>query len=411
MGEEHYLEKTNKAFETAKLTSYWLYLAGIPEAIEYGKLIDLEEEVDPNLIPHSKDMCFLNPIIHEIRYHSINHYIRQSGCRNILDIACGYSPRGLLFAREGYHYIGADVPVLAKALEPVAQKAGIKGYEYIGVDATNFASLKAAADKLQGPVCIVVEGLDMYLSSQDAKAVRENIACIMSEHEGSVYVTTDPGNGYLFFDVISANYPPQNMRAVFGMLFEMYNWASDGGITMQTDQRPIETDVASFREAGLLAKPSPLLPGSPALRCYSKLSGEAAERIAKSLEHPFTFVSTLSPEYGKSHQAMDGGMANGEEFHLQSQIKGDTLLVTIAGRLDTLSSPELLACFEEAKDNVEAVEIDCRDVTYLAASGNRVLHLIRKQLADENKLRILNLRESVAVQIKDDEIIKHMGGD
>ena len=78
MEKEHYSEESNKAFETAKLTSYWLYLAGIPEAVEYGKLINLENAIDPAVIPHSKDMCFLNPIIHEIRYGSINHYIRES---------------------------------------------------------------------------------------------------------------------------------------------------------------------------------------------------------------------------------------------------------------------------------------------------------------------------------------------
>ncbi len=401
MDNKQFQKKSNKAFETAKLTSYWLYLAGIPEALEYGKLIGLEDGIDPTQIPHSKDMCFLNPIIHEIRYSSINHYIRQSGCKNVLDIACGYSPRGMFLAGEGYHYIGADLPVVARELEPITEKTGLDNYEYVGVDATNYESLKAAADKLEGPVCIVVEGLGMYLSSQDAAVVRRNIARIMSKHPGSVYVTTDPGNGYLFFDVITANYPPERMRIAFGMLFEMYNWASDGGITMETDKRPLETDVELFKEAGLIAKMCPLLPDDTELLTIKKLPGETADKLRKALAHPFTFVSSLSSDYSAEDE-------KDQTFSMDLSIKDDTLYITVAGRLDTLSSPGLLECFEKNRDRISTVEIDAGGLTYLAASGSRVLHLIRKELSLPEALKIKNLRADIQKQLEDDEIIKHL---
>ncbi|MBR1479229.1 MAG: hypothetical protein IJ608_14910 [Lachnospiraceae bacterium] len=401
MGKEHYSEESNKAFETAKLTSYWLYLAGIPEAVEYGKLIDLENAIDPGVIPHSKDMCFLNPIIHEIRYGSINHYIRESGCKNILDIACGYSPRGLQFAKNGYHYVGADLPVVAKELAPIAKQTELAGYEYAGVDATNYESLKEAADKLAGPICIVVEGLGMYLSSQDAAAVRRNIARIMHEHEGSVYITTDPGNGYLFFDVITANYPPERMREAFGMLFEMYNWASNGGITMETDKRPLETDAALFKEAGLIAKMCPLLPAGTALSTLKGLASDAAEKIRNAISHPYTFVAVLSDDYKAEDETE-------QAFSMESRVENDTLIMSVSGRLDTLSSPGLLECFEQNKDRITSVEIDAEGLTYLAASGSRVLHLIRKQLATPDALIIKNLDGDIENQLADDEIIKHL---
>ena len=45
-------EKTNAAFQTAKLTSYWLELAGLPEAVEYSRLIHLDQELeeDPDVL-------------------------------------------------------------------------------------------------------------------------------------------------------------------------------------------------------------------------------------------------------------------------------------------------------------------------------------------------------------------------
>ncbi len=401
MGNENFSEKSNKAFETAKLTSYWLCLAGIPEAIEYGKLINLDEEVDPKVIPHSEDMCFLNPIIHEIRYSSINHYIYESGCENILDIACGYSPRGLKLAKEGYHYVGADLPVVAKELSEVAKRSGIDNLDYVGIDATNYESLRSAADKLEGPICIVVEGLGMYLNSFDAATVRANIARLMSEHEGSVYITTDPGNGYLFFDVITANYPMERMREVFGMLFEMYNWASNGGITMETDKRPIEVDVQMFRESGLVANMRPILPGKPQLLAYSKLSTEVVEKLSMALDHPFTFVSTLAQDFNPEDYQESA-------FDIESKIDGDTLSVKLTGRLDTLSSPRLLECFEGAKDKISKVDVDCKDLTYMSASGNRDMHLIKKEPSGDDSLVVRNLNEEVAKLSQNDEIIEHL---
>jgi anti-anti-sigma factor len=401
MGNDTFREESNKAFETAKLTSYWLYLAGIPEAIEYGKLIGLEDGVDPEVIPYSKDMCFLNPIIHEIRYTSVNYYVRNSGCKNVLDIACGYSPRGMQLAKEGYHYVGADLPVVADELEPIARKAGLDNLEYVGADATNYESLKAAADKLDGPICIVVEGLGMYLTKAEAATVRDNIARIMSEHEGSTYITPDPGNGYLFFDCITANYPPERMREVFGMLFTMYNWASNGGITMETDKRPLEEDAKMFKESGLDAKMSPLRPDNPQLLSFSKLAPEVTAKIREALMHPFTFVSTLSPDYVVKE-------GNDNDFNIESNIEGDTLFVKVSGRLDVLSSPKLLECFESNKEKVKEVEVDCKGLTYLSSSGNRVFHLIRKELSDPDKLRVINLSEELEKQSQDDEIIQHM---
>lgn len=401
MAGESYKEESNKAFETAKLTSYWLYLAGIEEAVEYGKIIGLDKGVNPEVIPHSRDMCFLNPIIHEIRYTSVNYYVEKSGCKNILDIACGYSPRGLKFAKQGYHYVGADLPVVAEEMEPIARKIGLKNLEYVGADATNYESLKAAADKLQGPICIVVEGLGMYLTGAEAATVRDNIARIMSEHEGSVYVTPDPGNGYLFFDCITANYPPERMREVFGMLFEMYNWASNGGITMETDKRPLEADVEMFKQAGLIARMSPLRPDNPELLSFSKLPREIADKIREALMHPFTFVSTLSDDYVVKEDADN-------DFDITSRIESETLFVKVTGRLDVLSSPKLLECFEQNKDQINTVEVDCSGLTYLSSSGNRVFHLIRKELKSDEDLRITNLSKELEKASKDDEIIKHL---
>ena len=397
------VEKTNEAFQTAKLTSYWLELAGLPEAKEYAKLIHLGEELDPAMIPHSEDMCFLNPIIHEIRYSSINTFIENSECKNILDIACGYSPRGLLFARRGYHYVGADLPVVAEQLKQVVRDVDLKGLEYIGVDVTNYVSLKKAADLLDGPICIVVEGLGMYLNAAEAATLRFNVAKLLSEHPGSSFVTTDPGNGYLFHAVITSVYPPERTMMTFEELFEMYNWASDGGITYETAKRPLKEDLMLFQQAGMEVKAIPLLPKGYELRSFSTLPEAAVASLKKAIGQRLLFTATAA-----AYPTEKEDSEQKTEFSLMAKEEKGVLQVRIQGRLDSLTAPALLQCFEEHKAAVKTVEIDLSKTSFVSSAGNRSFYLIRKELGDDEALRLRGASESVAKLIADDGIISHI---
>ena len=396
-------EKANEAFQTAKLTSYWLELAGLPEAKEYAQLIHLEEELDPAMIPHSEDMCFLNPVIHEIRYSSINTFIENSGCKNILDIACGYSPRGLLFARKGYHYVGADLPVVAEQLKQVVYDLDLRGLDYIGADATNYSSLKKAADLLDGPICVVVEGLGMYLNAAEAETLRFNIAKLLSERPGSSFVTTDPGNGYLFHAVITSVYPPERTMKTFGELFEMYNWASDGGITYETAKRPLEEDLMLFRQAGMEVKAIPLLPEGYELQSFPALPEAAVASLKKAIGQHLLFTATaaVSPTEKKDPEEQT-------DFSLTAREENGVLRLIVQGRLDSLTAPALLQCFEEHKAAIKTVEIDLSKTTFVSSAGNRCFYLIRKELGDDEALKLSGASETVAKLIADDGIISHL---
>lgn len=395
-------EKTNAAFQTAKLTSYWLELAGLPEAVEYSRLIHLDQELDPKMILHSRDMCFLNPVIHEIRYGSINAFIERSGCRNILDIACGYSPRGLLFARKGYHYVGADLPVVAEQLCEVVRELHLEGLEYVGADATNYDSLKAAFDRMSGPVCIVVEGLGMYLSAHEAETVRRNITCLLSEREGSCYVTTDPGNGYLFHAVITSLYPPNQTMMRFGQLFEMYNWASDGGITYETAKRPIEDDIEMYRRIGMTVEMVPLLPEGTRLRAFDRLPEEAVQALSKAMTKPLLLTGSAAGVVSVKTEKDE------VPFSLESKKTDGMLQIKVSGRLDSLSAPELMRCFESSRDEIDRVVIDLSDTSFVSAAGGRVFYQIRKALGEDNRLILKGQSGEVAQEIETDDIIRHV---
>lgn len=393
------IEKTNEAFQTAKLTSYWLYLAGIDEAVEYAKLINLDQ-MDSSQIPHYDVMKRINPIIHEIRYKSINEYIRKSGCKNIVDIACGYSPRGILFARDGFNYVGLDLPVVASELAPVVEGLNLEKLRYCGGDATNYQSLMDAISDIDGPVCVVVEGITMYLNTKDVETLYNNVSRLLRSRPGSVFITTDPGFGYMFTGVINAMMPPEKFMSTVGMLFEMYNWASDGGITHQTERRSLESEVQRFYDCGLKAVPSPTLANPVEMKSIDSVDEEAREKILQSLQMPNVFISSAVEDY------VDIG-DNSSVFGITSITDCDKIKIEITGRLDTITVPKLLELIIDCEDEITEVEIDLSKVEYISAAGYRSFHLIRKDFPNK-KLTLTGASEEIQKVIDNDEIIKKL---
>ena len=436
----NFKKDSNRAFETAKLTTYWLYLAQVPEAIDFGRLIGIDK-MDASQTPNHEQMCYLNPIVHEIRYKSINHYIRTSGCKHVLDIACGYSPRGLQLACEGFHYHGADLPVVAEELAPLAQASGLDNYEYCAVDATNYDSLRKITDKIHEPICVVIEGLEMYLTATEVATVRENIARILRDHPGSVFVTTDPANGNILANTVLALYGFLKFMPTIGMVFEMYNWASDGGITMQTAPKTLRSEIRRMQEAGLEAKRCTLLPDGGELSSLSRLlelksndnsisenaiAENAVQKIQKLTRKTFVFVAKLAGEDGetidKTHNAESNHPTettcdssskipdNTRNFTFISSIDSGVFTLAPSGRIDSLSAPEILKCFEKAKnsDQIQRFVINMENVTYISSAGSRVIYLIRKELGGSNNLSIINASPSVEAILQNDEIIERL---
>ena len=391
----------NRAFETAKLTTYWLYLAGIPEALEFGKHIGVDK-MDASEIPFSEEMCFLNPIIHEIRYKSINYHIRKSGCKNVLDIACGYSPRGLKMSSEGFKYYGADLPVVAEEMKSVTTEMQLENCEYFGVDATNWPSLKKVSDSINGPVCVCMEGLEMYLTSTEVATVRKNIARILQEHPGSTFVTTDPGNGYLMANVVRSIYGLKEFMPTIQMLFKMYNWASDGGITMQTAKRSLTKDIKQFAEAGLKASRSRLLPQDSQLELTKRLHGKTLSKIVGVASKKFVFVSDLCEEKWLEE------VCEPCEFQMTTNVEDEVLRMQLFGRVDTLSVPDILEHFEKYKESVRIVEIDMTDVTYLSSAGTRAIYLIGSELDGKDSLVLKGANSQIRESLLDDEVIERL---
>lgn len=71
---------------------------------------------------------------------------------------------------------------------------------------------------------------------------------------------------------------------------------------------------------------------------------------------------------------------------------GEEMVVALKGRLDTVTSTELLAAFEKEEVKEPLVTIDMKELEYISSAGLRALLAIKKDLvAKGKKLEVSNL--------------------
>ena len=59
---------------------------------------------------------------------------------------------------------------------------------------------------------------------------------------------------------------------------------------------------------------------------------------------------------------------------------GENLYITLEGRLDTLTSPELESFIKDNSVGVGAIEINCESLSYVSSAGLRVLLFAHKKM-------------------------------
>src|SRR5689334_10206132 len=97
---------------TAKLSAYYRKFSDIAFAAEVATFIGAEDAFAQLVRDHGLDpdkLTTYGPMF-EARYKSITQLIRSSGATQVLELACGYSLRGLDLARDGLTYVEADLP-------------------------------------------------------------------------------------------------------------------------------------------------------------------------------------------------------------------------------------------------------------------------------------------------------------
>lgn len=179
-------------------TAYSRTFSDIPYSGEIALICDVEAktaEIDPeNLLLHRE----LGPYF-EARFKSLSSRLKASGAQNIIELASGKGPRGLLFAQDpSINYIETDLPAMMiekravlKTLcmqQQIPLPQNLRLEDLNALDAPAFERVVGLLPP--GPLAIGHEGLLAYLDFEEKAKVAETIRGILLKR-GGVWITPD----------------------------------------------------------------------------------------------------------------------------------------------------------------------------------------------------------------------------
>lgn len=397
------LERVNPIYNTAKMSLCGLAMSGDRDAAAISEKLGLPSEMfqvsasdpdssSPNQLAALQAQA--NAVFLEIRFRTTWALAENSGCRTIVDLPCGYTPRGLQAARANRSYIGLDLPATISEAEhvimPMVDEDKRPLIRYAAVDATNYESLESALEGADGPICVTTEGLVMYFNDSEAAQLCGNIHRLLSRY-GGCWITSDP-------EMMIQN--TEVMRAIAGDRFQevinnsMKAFEDKADIHVEVPAlvilpwKDVAADtkkVLSFLSGqGLKAKRMTVGRHMPEISSLSTLKPEAAEAVKKGMETCAYWKIELAED---TKPAEEEHSASG--FTVRAAQKESRLDLCLSGRLDTLTAPKVLELFEKiSRDTaISNVFVDCSKLQYISSAGLRVLLIMHKACKDGVTLR------------------------
>lgn len=137
---------------------------------------------------------------HIIIDHLLDQVVREHGVTQVLELACGLSPRGFRFKqRHGSKdilYIEADLLPMAKRKKALLEQAGLLGENHVVVPCNILLehgehSLESVAKKYLDPArptVIITEGIINYFDLEIIKGLWSRINAILRSFSGGIYI-------------------------------------------------------------------------------------------------------------------------------------------------------------------------------------------------------------------------------
>ncbi len=393
------LERVNPVFNTAKMCLYQLAMIGDKDAIAISEKLGLEKDETQNGTETaiSEDQLKVSLAMMETRYRTMEAMEKAAGCRTIVDLPCGYTPRGIQLAGSGMNYVGLDLPATILEAEPVVlsliEENNRKNVTYAGVDATNYGSLEKVLKDKEGPFCITTEGLLMYFTESETGVLCDNIRRIL-EKKGGCWIVADPESALQY--VLTA-------RLFFGDEFLKMMASSSQRVKEKADVEigkssliihpGAETPESMKKAMEFLAKyglKAERLTVSDYMPDLTGQSSETTENLKKAMENCAYWKITVIPDLPTKTEEY-----RSREVSVSARLAGDFLSMIFNGRIDTLSAPDVLRAFENIQEGnkIRRIEIDCTGLEYISSAGLRVLLIMHKSA--EDGLTLTGVKENV----------------
>ncbi len=335
--------------------------------------------------------------IPEARFLASTNLIRKNGAKQVVDLPCGYTSRGIKLAKSGIRYFGFDLPAVTGTLEnAVKQIIGDNNcITYCPVDATNYDSLRQALADAKGELFITTEGMLMYFTQSELETVFSNIRKLLSEFGGR-WVTVDSELDTAqkkLMRLLTEGLSEDKAQRTRAIVSEYCGKASKTTLLNNKFYDPDPAKVKQFvSDMGFDLEMVPMKDYLlESIDSFKDLSPDIRKDAIDILGAVNFWIMTVNPKT-RDKQATDKSI-----FNADVKLSGDALNVSLSGRLDTITAPELLSLYKEAagKGNISDICIDMKDLDYISSAGLRVLLIMRKAVDADDRFNLINMSDVV----------------
>ena len=272
----------------------WLSYSGDPDAKKILKTLKVTNLYDKKNLHDYERLEKLNSIYQELNYASTVEYVRNKGYGNILDIGGGFTPRAVVFARDGRKYFGAELMAVAvtatETMSKILNKNQFQNVSYDEVLVEDREAMLSAADEFNGKICIIENGLMIYLTEDRATEMFKLIKEVLQKH-GGCFITTDFVTKDYFKEIASALYGESQADLLYDETKIMYEQLFDNPIFDDTFKTQADA-IEFFNARGLKVTPVPLLTDTSKLYCLKTLTPQQVEKIKQVAAKNYLWVIT-----------------------------------------------------------------------------------------------------------------------
>ena len=278
---------------SAQVKLQWLAAAGIPEAQKFLKLIDRPVFFNAKNLNDFERIQLANSLYQELNYAAAIEYVRANNYGNVFDLACSLSPRAMILGDEGRKVVVGELQTVCLLGDWCVDEFGKKARKNVTYDAfwlQDRQGMMASADKLKGELCIIEQGVIIYLTDDVRAQMFDNIRDVLKSHGGCL-ITSDFNQKQYFTDAAAALFGEAQAPTIYAETKAMYEKVFEDKISDESLQD--EQEVMAFLKAhGLTGRKVPLFTSTPKLNVYSKLTPAQIQKVNELAAKNYLWVIT-----------------------------------------------------------------------------------------------------------------------
>lgn len=404
-------ERANPVSKTAITTLAQRAAAGYEKAAEILKRLDVDMEYYKNSAVTDERIRNVGILIHELRHVAMNRTIEETGIDNIFDLPCGYSQRVFEMLELGKTYVGGDLPAVINSFVPVVNEMLTdeekKKVAFKVTDVTSYDSLEKAVEHIDGPVCIPMEGLTVYLNKEEKTRLFSNMKRLLTQKGGCWLAADVETMSYYRAGIGTFAESKEEAQQMIKAFLTAFSTQSDsdilGTVLMERKDKnasdlsggfDLDAMEKVYNAYGLKVERIPYYRDDLELKTFSKLTPEQIAKLKALIRQVHIWKITSDPNV-----SIDASKQNSyEEGDFSSTFRNASgrLQIKLCGRVDSITAPVFLKAWEEEvkTGKVDSVVTDCADLKYISSAGLRVLLIIKKSLPG-NEFILHNVNEPI----------------